>query len=544
MPTKGKADFMFVQHMVASLNNAGRMAVIMPHGVLFRGGEERLFRKWLIEKGYLEAVIGLPPALFYGTGIPASVIVVNKKDAHLRDNVLFINADREFKEGKVQNKLRPEDIEKISYVYRHKVALPKYSKLVSQAELAAEEYNLNIRRYVDNAPPAEPHDVHAHLKGGIPEKEVTALDPIFTAYPGLKARLFDPLKKDYLVFKADIAQKEDLKVFCEDSSEITATHNQYTTQLNAWWAGVLPRFEALPDNKNIFDLYHAFSASFTAAIATLTTGQQTILDAFQSRGALAAYWDALETDLKSVAASGWNAELIPDEEILESQFPEVLQELRDNEADKEAIEAQFKEVNELEAEAWNEDEYTVWHKEVLATHKESIKVLKGDLKEVHKDLANLKKRITANLKAAKEDAELLKEVEILRGQHDALLPNIQALSDKIDTDEARFAPHTAMEERLKACKKIIGDIKKQKQELVDEARLRITPEAAQLLILDRWQRTLHTTINDYLQTHSRALAQALDNLYGKYTTTLDSVLKEREKETVLLNTFLKELGYE
>ncbi len=120
MPVKSKADFMFVQHMVASTNNAGRMAVVMPHGVLFRGGEERAFRKWLIDKGYLEAVIGMPSGLFYGTGIPASVIVINKKDAHLREKVLFINADREYKEGKNQNKLRPEDIEKISFVYKHK----------------------------------------------------------------------------------------------------------------------------------------------------------------------------------------------------------------------------------------------------------------------------------------------------------------------------------------------------------------------------------------------------------------------------------------
>jgi type I restriction enzyme M protein len=137
------------------------MAVVMPHGVLFRGGEERNFRKWLIDKGYLEAVIGLPPSLFYGTSIPASVIVVNKKDAHLRELVFFINADREYKEGKNQNKLRPEDIEKISYSCKHKKEIDKYSRLVSKAELAEEEYNLNIRRFVDNAPPAEPHDVHA-----------------------------------------------------------------------------------------------------------------------------------------------------------------------------------------------------------------------------------------------------------------------------------------------------------------------------------------------------------------------------------------------
>ncbi len=118
MSKKGKADLMFVQHMISVLKTTGRMAVIMPHGVLFRGGEERKMREWLIRRGFLEAIIGLPPALFYGTGIPASILIINRAGADSRKKVLFINADREYKEGKVQNLLRSEDIEKISYVYR------------------------------------------------------------------------------------------------------------------------------------------------------------------------------------------------------------------------------------------------------------------------------------------------------------------------------------------------------------------------------------------------------------------------------------------
>ncbi|MEI7696029.1 MAG: N-6 DNA methylase [Chlorobium sp.] len=120
MPTKGKADFMFVQHIISTLKSTGRMAVIMPHGVLFRGGEERKMREWMIRRGYLEAVIGLPPALFYGTGIPASILIINRAGAATRKEVLFINADHEYKEGKVQNTLRSEDIEKIAYVYRNR----------------------------------------------------------------------------------------------------------------------------------------------------------------------------------------------------------------------------------------------------------------------------------------------------------------------------------------------------------------------------------------------------------------------------------------
>ncbi len=186
MPFKKRADFMFVQHMFSTLKSNGRLAVIMPHGVLFKSGEERRMREWLIKDGYLEAIIGLPPALFYGTGIPACILVINRNAASTRKEVLFINADHEYKVGKVQNILRPEDIEKISFVYRHKRDLNAYSRLVKHEELEAEEYNCNIRRYVDNSDPAEPHDVKAHLKGGIPESEVNALQGYWDNYPGMR----------------------------------------------------------------------------------------------------------------------------------------------------------------------------------------------------------------------------------------------------------------------------------------------------------------------------------------------------------------------
>jgi len=175
--TGKKADLMFVQHMIASLKPDGKMATIMPHGVLFRGGKEKLIREIFINADVIEAIISLPPGLFYGTGIPACVIVANKnKPDSLKDKVLFINADREYAEGKAQNKLRPEDIEKIDFVFTHKREIPKYSRLVEKDEIVeTHDYNLNIRRYVDNTPEPEPEDVQAHLIGGIPETEVAAL---------------------------------------------------------------------------------------------------------------------------------------------------------------------------------------------------------------------------------------------------------------------------------------------------------------------------------------------------------------------------------
>ncbi|MDP2209239.1 MAG: type I restriction-modification system subunit M [Bacteroidota bacterium] len=571
MPVKSKADFMFVQHMVASLNNNGRMAVVMPHGVLFRGGDERNFRKWLIERGYLEAVIGLPPALFYGTGIPASVIVINKKDAHLREKVLFINADREYKEGKVQNKLRQEDIEKIAFTYRHKKVIDKYSKLVSKEELAAEEYNLNIRRFVDNAPPAEAHDVHAHLQGGIPVSEVDALNDAFASYPGLRKKLFAPLKNDYLKFTDAITQKEDIKKLLDESPAVKATQNAYTDLLAEWWDEVVPDFEALPVNKNIFALSRKFANSFTEKIAPNSlnydlsdslddhdkeaSSNQTnhnnqknhssdILDNYQSRGALAAYWNELNFDLKSVAASGWNVELIPDDEILESQFPDVLKELRSNEARKEELEAIFNEVNELEDVVWNEEDYDVWPKDELKEHKDGIKALKGERKEADKECKNLQKRIKANEKALKKQPKLAAEIATLQTEAEINASEVKRLDAMIEADENRIAKHTALEEELKQCKKIIKEIKDKKQNLVDQARLLITPEEAKQLILKRWNRVLHQTINGYLQTHSRQLLLAIENLHNKYTLPLHSILTEREKETTQLDKFLIELGYE
>ncbi|MDI1355323.1 MAG: type I restriction-modification system subunit M [bacterium] len=551
MPVKGKADFMFVQHMVASLNNEGRMAVVMPHGVLFRGGDERNFRKWLVEKGYLEAVIGLPPALFYGTTIGASVIVINKKGAHLRDKILFINADREYKEGKVQNKLRPEDIEKITYTYRNKTELYKYSKLVGKnkgvdedCNLEKEGFNLNIKRFVDNTPPAEPNDVHAHLKGGIPESEIGALNGSFASYPGVNERLFTKAKDGYLMFAKTIIQKEDIKILIDESPEVKATQAQYTVQLSDWWKTVVKEFEALPENKNIFELYHKFSISFTKAVSELKTGQKAVLDNYQSRGALASYWNILNIDLKSVAASGWNAELIPDDEILESQFPEVLKELRKNEARKEEIEVQFTEVNELEEGVWNEEEYTLWQKDELKDHKDVIKGFKGEKKEAEKEYKNLQKRIKANEKAAKNDPVLAAEVSRLETEALKYSAEITKLEAMIEMDEERIAEHLALEEELKKCKKIIKEIKDKKQNLVDQARLLIAPEEAKELILKRWNNVLHQTINGYLNTHSRSLLIALENLHNKYTIPLHNLLIEREKETELLNNFIMELGYE
>ncbi|MEH2268545.1 MAG: class I SAM-dependent DNA methyltransferase [Nostoc sp.] len=195
-PTSGKADLMFAQHMLAVLKQDGIMATVMPHGVLFRGGEEKKIRQLFIEEDNLEAVIGLPPQLFYGTGIPACILVMRPTGAKpkaTQGKVLFINADAEFQAGRAQNSLRPEHIEKIVSAYEDFTTnadypgIPGYAAVVTQQQLADYEYNCNIRRYADNTPPPEPQDVRSHLLGGVPKSEVDAKQELFTSHG------FDPM---------------------------------------------------------------------------------------------------------------------------------------------------------------------------------------------------------------------------------------------------------------------------------------------------------------------------------------------------------------
>ena len=181
---------MFLQHMLAVLKPDGIVATVMPHGVLFRGGAEGDIRRRIIEDDLLDTVIGLGPNLFYGTGIPAAVLILRAKGSkppERRGKVLFINADRDYREGRAQNHLRPRDEQKITATYRSFADVDGFARVVTVKELAENDFNCNIRRYADNSPPPEPQDVRAHLHGGVPMTEINdAADLLERA--GLNAR--------------------------------------------------------------------------------------------------------------------------------------------------------------------------------------------------------------------------------------------------------------------------------------------------------------------------------------------------------------------
>ena len=539
MPESGKkADLMFVQHMMAVLKADGKMAVVMPHGVLFRGGEEKAARKKFIEQGILEAVIGLPSGLFYGTGIPACVLVINKQGASQRDNILFINADREYKEGKNQNQLRPEDIEKITYVYRNKIDVDKYSRNVPIAELREEDFNLNIRRYVDNSLPPEPHDVKAHLNGGVPVVEINELQNYFANYQGVKSQLFSERDAVYSDFNSVITQKDQIKQLIEANPGVKAKHVKYEAALLGWWQKNVDQLEAI-SGKNVFSLRRSFIRSIVDVLLP-----HNMLDVHKVQGACASYLDGIATDLKSVAASGWGAELIPEEDILASQFPEVLEQLEQDKSRIVELEGLFAEGDtvdeDVESDDVEESETGVLPKQLVKSYKEQIKALKGELKGVNADL----KAVTQDIKREKKSGGYAADLNVLTDRERVLNKRVASAKKEIAGIESKLGKHSELEAELKQLKSNIRETEKKKDDLVEKARELITEDDAKDLILERFRILLLAEYQDYLRQYRQNFISKIENLWSKYSITVKEILAERDKEAELLNQFLVELGYE
>ena len=243
-PPKDAGDLAFVQHMIASTNSEGMVGVVMPHGVLFRGSSEKAIRQGILEDDLLEAVVGLPAGLFYGTGIPACLLIINKnKSSARKGKVLFINGELEFAEGKNQNKLRPEDIAKIvttfeNHSFESQCDIKRYARVVPFSEIAENDFNLNIRRYADTSPPAEIFDVRAILHGGIPMREVNDAYIQEEMLNGFDVSAVFDIKSDkkdndYYAFKPSIESKEQIRLVVEEAvSDVDA---KIISQLEHWW---------------------------------------------------------------------------------------------------------------------------------------------------------------------------------------------------------------------------------------------------------------------------------------------------------------------
>ncbi|WP_413801585.1 N-6 DNA methylase [Streptomyces iranensis] len=297
-----KADLMFVQHMVAVLEEEGVAATVMPHGVLFRGGAERDVRERLLGGDVIEAVIGLGPNLFYGTGIPACILVLRRpgrKRGKREGNVLFINADRDFVAGRNQNELGPEHTEKIVATFAKWREIPGYSRIVPNEDLLQAGANLNIRRWVDNSPPAEPQDVRAHLYGGVPKTEIAAKAELFGAYGVQAEALFAEREGDeeYVDFLPEGAEATSARI-----PELAAEREARLREAyEEWWGEHAAEFAELPSHRGLMKLRESLLGSFTKAV-----GGVGVIDEYATDGIIADWWMGSRYDLKALAAGGFD----------------------------------------------------------------------------------------------------------------------------------------------------------------------------------------------------------------------------------------------
>jgi type I restriction enzyme M protein len=301
IPPAKNGDYAFLLHLITSLKSTGKGAIILPHGVLFRGNKEADIRRNLVRHGLIKGIIGLPPNLFYGTGIPACIIVVDKENAHARTGIFMIDASKGFEKDGNKNRLRSQDLRKIVDVFNNRIEVPRYSRMVPVTEIAsgANDYNLNIPRYIDSSEPEDLHDLAAHLSGGIPVRDVDALQPYWTVFPTLREALFRSNgRPGYLEPKVEPAQ---VKATILAHPEFSAYADRVAAVFDGWRAAHEPRLTELGIGAKPRVIIHALSEDLLARFADLP-----LLNTYDVYQCLMNYWaETMQDDVDLIAADGW-----------------------------------------------------------------------------------------------------------------------------------------------------------------------------------------------------------------------------------------------
>ena len=300
-PPDKQGDYAYLLHIVRSLKSTGTGACVLPHGVLFRGNAEEVIRRNLVKRGYIQGIIGLPANLFYGTGIPACIVVVDKEHAHTRKGVFMIDASDGFMKDGPKNRLRAQDIHKIVDVFTHQRDVPRYARMVSIDEIAKNGFNLNLPRYIDSQTPEDIQDIAGHLQGGIPVADVDALADYWAVCPGLRQALFAPARPGYV----DLAvEKTAIKSSIYDHPEFSAFIDDMGAHFSAWSAKVAATLKALDVGCNPKEIIASLSDDLLAHYLG-----KPLIDPYDIYQHLMDYWaETMQDDCYAIALDGWKAE--------------------------------------------------------------------------------------------------------------------------------------------------------------------------------------------------------------------------------------------
>lgn len=302
VPPEKNGDYAFLLHIITSLKSIGKAAVVLPHGVLFRGNAEGEIRKRIIQKGYIKGIIGLPANLFYGTGIPACILVLDKEHAQSRKGIFMLDASKGFTKDGPKNRLREQDIRRITDVFNAQLEIPKYSRIVPLSEIAdaKNDYNLNIPRYIDTQEPEDIQDIAGHLLGGIPQADVDALKKYWSVYPALKEVLFRPLRPGYLQLQIPAAEIRNVIFHHPQFLAFNATLQE---RFDAWLHMEAEHWKELTRGFHPKDVLQKMSDALLTGFAS-----NPLVDAYDMYQQLMSYWaEAMQDDFYSISIDGWAA---------------------------------------------------------------------------------------------------------------------------------------------------------------------------------------------------------------------------------------------
>lgn len=309
IPPAKNGDYAFLLHLIKSLKSTGKGAIILPHGVLFRGNKEADIRRALIRRGLIKGIIGLPANLFYGTGIPACIVVIDKEHAAERrgehGGIFMIDASRGFIKDGNKNRLRSQDLHKIVDVFTKQIHVPRYSRMVPISEIAndANDYNLNIPRYIDASEPEDLHDLHAHMNGGIPKRDVDALDAYWQVFPSLRDALFRDNGKQVAGqgYVEPVVESQQVKKTILEHPEFIAFADQVRAKTNSWQKAHGQALKGLKVNDLPRTVIRTLSEDLLQRFANIP-----LLNRYDVYQRLMDYWhDTMQDDVYLIAADGW-----------------------------------------------------------------------------------------------------------------------------------------------------------------------------------------------------------------------------------------------
>jgi len=500
VPPPKNGDYAFLLHVLASLKSAGKGAIIMPHGVLFRGNVEADIRREIVRRGYIKGIIGLPPNLFYGTGIPACVVVLDKENAAARKGIFMIDASKGFlKEGN-KNRLREQDIHKIVDAFNRQSEIPRFSRMVPLAEIsdAKNDFNLNLPRYVDSTEPEDLQDIDGHLRGGIPDRDIFELDPYWQVFPSLRATLFMPFNRPgYSGLKVVTANIEKT-IF--GHSEFEDFQRLVTKLFEKWKATQAPVLKEIAVGDRPKVLIVALAEDLLA-----TFQKAKLLDPYDVYQHLMDYWaETMQDDAYLLVTEGWkavldgepNTDLIPTPLIIRRYFADDQAMIEQLVAARDAITRQMEELDE---EHGGED---------------------GLLYDAKNERGKLTKAsVKARLEEIADDEEAGDERKIVK-EYSALIEKEAVANKKV-------------KEAVKALDaKVAGKYGKLSKD-----------EIKTLVVDDKWMGTLAAVVRSELDRVSRALTGRIKQLAERYAAPMPTITGSVEELSGRVDAHLEKMGF-